>query len=89
MKPENRATKMCLELLQNSMECQCCREIPRCLDSLNSDLVLKEVKEPPECIVEHPGFRSVCLDRWSLRQAAAKYLMIDGRKYRQTGLEET
>ena len=37
-----------LELLQNSMVCQCCREIPRCLDSLNSDLLLKEVKEPSD-----------------------------------------
>ena len=44
-----------------------------------------------------PGFNAVCLNTalcllhfvWSLRSAAAKYETMDGRKYRQTGSEQT
>lgn len=78
-----------VEMLQNPRECQCCREIPKCVEALSSELVLREVVTPPECIIQHPGFRSVCIDRWSLRQAAGKYRTMERKKYKQTGLEET
>ena len=34
-------------------------------------------------------FQCRCLNYWSLRSAAAKYETIDGRKYSQTGSEQT
>ena len=33
------------------------------------------------CITLHPGFGSVCLAPWSLRQAGRKFRKLDGRKY--------
>lgn len=74
--------------LQNPEECLCCKEIEKCVESLGSTSVLNEVEISPECITLHPGFRVVCLNRWSLRSAASKYKRIDGRKYRQIDREE-
>ena len=76
-----------LDFLQNAMECQCCQEIDECKESLSSELVLCEVDSTPNCVILHPGFDPVCLNRWSLRSAAAKYRAQDGTKYRQTGTE--
>ncbi|XP_067050142.1 uncharacterized protein [Acropora muricata] len=76
-----------LDLLQNANECQCCQGIDGCKESLNSELVLCEVNSNPNCVILHPGFYPVCLNRWSLRSAAAKYRAQDGTKYRQTGTE--
>ncbi|KXJ04635.1 hypothetical protein AC249_AIPGENE26952, partial [Exaiptasia diaphana] len=56
-------------------------------ESLNSDLVLKEVRAVPKCITLHPGFNTICLDRWCLRMAASKYRIIDKKVYKQTGSE--
>lgn len=78
----------CVDLLQNAMECQCCHEIEGCVQSLSCNLVLRELHSPPGCVTLHPGFRPVCLNRWSLRSAAAKYKTQDGTRYRQTGTEE-
>ena len=72
-----------LDRLQNPQECLCCKEIEKCVESLGSTAVLNEVEISPACITLHPGFRVVCLNRWSLRSAASKYKRIDGRKYRQ------
>ena len=72
-----------LDLLQNANECQCCQEIDGCKESLNSELVLCEVNSTPNCVILHPGFYPVCLNRWSLRSAAAKYMAQDGTKNRQ------
>lgn len=48
---------------------------------LNDDEVLK-------CITEHPGFRPVCLEKWSLRLAASKYKTKDKQQYKQKGNED-
>ena len=53
----------------------------------NDALVLQDVSEPPPCITLHPGFRVICLEKWSLRQADRKYKTRDQRKYKQTGTE--
>ena len=57
--------------------------------ALNDALVLQDVSEPPPspCITLHPGFRVICLEKWSLRQAARKYKTRDQRKYKQTETE--
>jgi hypothetical protein len=69
------------EYLQNLKECQCCHEIGGCRPALESELVVEEVREAPLCITLHPGFQTVCLNRWALRLAARKFKTIDGRKY--------
>ena len=68
---------------------QFCCEIDQCVEAaLNSELVLNELETPPECITQHPGFRTVCLDKWSQRLSAGKYKTRDRRRYRQNGSEE-
>lgn len=74
--------------LQNAGECFCCQKVEKCLESLASDAVSLEVETTPPCVTMHLGFNAVCLNRWSLRSASAKYKTIDGRKYRQIGSEE-
>ncbi|CAB4021612.1 Hypothetical predicted protein [Paramuricea clavata] len=77
-------------LLQNVYECQCCQEIPRCVDNLQSEDVLQDTGTPPSCVTHHPGFRVNCLEKWSLRMSASKYrTKICRRRYRQSGSEES
>jgi hypothetical protein len=65
----------------NEKEAQCCHEIEGCLEALKAELVMEEVGSVPHCITLHPGFGSVCLAPWSLRQSGSKFRKIDGRKY--------
>ena len=74
--------------MQNAYECQCCMEIEQCTHALDHEDVISETGQPPNCITAHPGFRPVCLERWSLRLAADKYRTKIKKKYRQTGSEE-
>lgn len=55
-----------------------------------NELVVKELEPGTvlHCIVDHPGFNPVCLQKWSLRMAADKFKTKEKQKYRQTGLEE-
>ena len=62
-----------IELLQNSRETRCCKEIDRCIKALESDEVLEDVEIPPNCITNHPAFNSNCLGKWTLRLAASHY----------------
>ena len=77
-----------VELLENVYECRCCSEIDQCVEALSSDLVMEVVEIPPLCVTLHPGFRSVCLDKWSLRSSAGKYKTKDKKRYRQSGSAE-
>ena len=63
-------------------------EIEECVASLQTEHVLQEVTDPPKCVTGHPGFNTICLDKWSLRLAAAKYRTRQKKQYRQTGSEE-
>lgn len=63
-------------------------EIEECVASLSSEVVLQEVENTPSCVTNHPGFDSVCLDKWSLRLAAAKLRTKQKRQYRQTNTED-
>ena len=45
------------------MECNCCKES----DSARMQSLLEEAEV--NCIVEHPGFESVCLNPWVLETA--------------------
>lgn len=37
----------------------------------------------PSCVTEHPGFRPVCLEKWSLRYAAGKFSTRQHKRYTQ------
>jgi hypothetical protein len=63
-------------------------EIEECVDCLNSDIVMQEVEVVPSCILEHPGFSSLCLDKWTLRFAATKLRTRKKQEYRQTNTED-
>ena len=48
---------------------------------LDKDETLKSITEPP-------GFRPVCLEKWSLRLAASKYKTKAKQQYTQKGNED-
>ena len=77
--------------IQNISECYCCQELEGCVESMSSELVLQDLaadEQKLKCITAHPGFNTVCLQKWSLRLAAEKYRTKGKQKYRQTGSEE-
>ena len=80
----------CLELLENVAEGNCCHELQGCIDAIEMEEVLEDF--PPgtklTCITDHPGFVPVCLQKWSLKQAAWKYKTKDNRRYKQIQSEE-
>ena len=57
---------------------------------MKSDLVLGDLATgiTLKCITEHPGFNPVCLQKWSLRLATAKFKTKGKQQYRQNGSEE-
>lgn len=63
-------------------------EIDECKTALNSDIVLQEVEDVPTCITNHPGFNTLCLDKWSLRLTATKLRTRKKQQYRQTTTED-
>ena len=73
--------KCSINLLQNISECYCCQELEGCCESLGSDMVQQDLNEDEalKCITEHPGFRPVCLEKWSLRLTASKNKTKDKR----------
>lgn len=79
-----------VDSLQNISECCCCSELEGCLEAMQSDLVLQDLSPDVNltCVTEHPGFKPVCLQKWSLRLAAGKYKTKGKQKYRQTRSEE-
>ena len=66
-------------LIQNVYECQCCQEIWRCVDNIQSEDVLDHTGKPQSCVAHHSGFRITCLEKWSFRMAASKYRTISRR----------
>ena len=79
-----------LELARNISECYCCKEIEGCCEALSSEIVRDELEEGQElqCVTEHPGFRPVCLEKWSLRLASGKYRTKAKQAYKKAGSEE-
>lgn len=54
---------------------------------MESDLVFEDVTPDVtlKCVTEHPRFKAVCLQKWSLRLASGKYKTKGMKTYRQTG----
>ena len=54
--------------METARECSCCKEAPRIMDKID------ELEESTiQCITEHPGFATVCLDVWVLQTAYYQY----------------
>lgn len=53
--------------MPTSIECTCCREI----DAIESKML--ENPTDIQCIIDHEGFQSVCLDVWVLQTAYHNY----------------
>jgi hypothetical protein len=53
---------------------------------MESEEVLQDF--PPgttlNCVTEHPGFNTVCLQKWSLKQSARQYKTKSNRRYKQS-----
>ena len=60
------------------------------MEELNSVLVKKDIGEETklQCITDHPGFASICLEKWSLRMASSHYKTTTKGKYTQMESEE-
>ena len=69
-------------LLANISECYCCSELEGCLESMKSDLVLDDLAG------FLPGFNPICLQKWSLRLATAKFKTKGKQQYGQNGSGE-
>ncbi len=59
------------------------------MSAANSDIVTQELEVPPSCIIKHPGFYSLCLDKWAPRYAATKMRTKKKQKYRQISTEDS
>lgn len=53
-----------LEVVVKPGECRCCFEVDRCVEKMEG------IDMDGECITEHVGFFSVCLDEWVLDVAS-------------------
>lgn len=54
--------------MTTARECQCCKEIPEVAERINT-----VEDENIQCICEHPGFSTVCLDCYVLETAFYEY----------------
>ena len=79
-----------LDHLSNWQECHRCFEFDGCNEALSSDIVTQELSGMDDitCITQHPGFRPVCLEKWSLRMAAWQYKTKGKQRYKQSADEE-
>jgi len=62
--------------MDTETECICCQEIDAIVTtckSLPNEGVLYINQQPPNCITQHPGFSSVCLNKWVLKTAWLQY----------------
>ena len=59
-------------------------ELVGCTESLSTEIVKQELGDAENivCITQHPGFKPVCLERWSLRMAAWNYKTKGNERYR-------
>ncbi|XP_063044241.1 P2X purinoceptor 7-like [Engraulis encrasicolus] len=67
--------------MPTSVESVCCSEIPEV--AAKTDAHNCRHNAQLQCITEHPGFQSVCLDRWVLETAHYQYMQQYGGLARQ------
>ncbi len=54
--------------MPKAAECRCCHSYSKVL----------KVMEGRQCMTDHPGFASNCLDRWVLLASMHEYIQHDG-----------
>ena len=54
----------------------------------NEFRVLEELGEPPACVINHPGFKPVCLNPWTLELLADQYKTLQQARYKNLGSEK-
>ena len=62
---------------ENPEECRCCMEVPEVCAEMAA--YKSEGGEPLKCFTDHPGFRTACLDVYSLKIAYYAYRQHYGR----------
>ncbi|XP_028394439.1 uncharacterized protein LOC114544657 [Dendronephthya gigantea] len=77
-----------IEMLQNAKECRCCHEIEGCAKFIDDFSEESSEEQKLTCIVNHPGFPAVCLNRWSLELAADNFKTRQGHRYKQSGSKQ-
>lgn len=70
-------------MMGTGRECLCCNEIATIAE------IMSELEEASlQCITEHPGFTTVCLDIWVLQTAYYQYHQHYGAHRVHTSLQE-
>ena len=54
--------------MDTGLECVCCSEYHLLVEDVRS------LGESKSCILDHPGFRDICLSPWSLRHGNPLYI---------------
>ncbi|CAH3113787.1 unnamed protein product [Porites lobata] len=65
-----------VSLVTKAQECICCKEIDRC-----EEVMVEAIGDRTVCITLHPGFESVCLNRYVLEVAALGLKTRAGKSY--------
>ncbi|PFX21922.1 hypothetical protein AWC38_SpisGene13591 [Stylophora pistillata] len=63
-----------LEFVVKHEECRCCKEVNRCVEKM-------EELEMDDCILLHPGFADVCLNKWVLQIAGIGLKTRENKSY--------
>ena len=75
------------ENVVEAKECRCCTEIQNCVDKMKL-VSTTENKDGRMCIIKHPGFNAVSINRWSLELALGNFKTGGGQKYRRVDSKE-
>ncbi|XP_052277756.1 P2X purinoceptor 7-like [Dreissena polymorpha] len=67
--------------MDSEVESVCCREVENV--DMKRDSFSSESQEALQCITEHPGFRTVCLDQYVLETAYYQYVQQYGQMHHQ------
>ena len=83
-----RCSNCALNHLQYAVNCLCCKEVQKCIESLEALLSRTKPRtwHNNRLWNNAPGIQC-CLNRWSLRSDGAKYNAIDGRNCCQISSE--
>ena len=73
------------------LESRCCKEVDRVVDKMDAYAGEANGNDDDDasldCITAHPGFQTVCLDRWVLETAYYQYKQQYGDRGRQDATE--
>ena len=65
----------------------CCKELEQVVSKMEEYSAEDATRDPLDCITAHPGFHTVCLDRWVLQTAYYQYRQQYGNRARKDATE--